>query len=208
MLRFGWAALAAVLLGPVGDVEAGYIPQFINVVQEGSNFRWNYNVVFTTTGAPTGSLQTGNGTLSPGTVGSQDFLTLYDIEGYVAGSAVAGGGHTLLTPLVNTGVTGPNTLPTDSPAVVNLTFRFSGGSATADTTFTGFSFLSTLGPNFQNPEGFYTSQFTNGATAPTKIGEVGRVILPSAAVPEPTALAMLGLGSLGLLGLAARRRKA
>ena len=204
-VRFGLAALAAaVLLGAAQDAKAVYAPQFVSVEPEGSNFRWTYNVVFATSGQPF-QLQEGDGNLSPGTVGTQDFVTLYDIQGYVAGSATAGGGHALLSPLEFTGITGPNTAPVDAPTVVNLTFRFDDGTATTDTTFTGFSFLSTFGPNAQG-QGFYTSQFSNNSNPISKVGEVGRVILP-AVVPEPSSVALIGMGVAGLFGYGYRRRR-
>jgi hypothetical protein len=209
--RFGLAALAAAaLLGTAQDARAVYAPQLVGVTPDGANFRWSYNVVWGTQGSPAFQLTTGTGAnagvLSPGTVGSQDFVTLYDIEGYVPGSALAGGSHTTLTPEVFVGITGPNTLPDDLPTRYNLTFRFSAGTQGPDATFTGFSFLSNLSGAFANPLGFYTSQFTNTAVANSKVGEIGRVTLP-AIIPEPSSVALIGMGVAGLFGYGYRRRR-
>jgi hypothetical protein len=204
-VRFGLAALAAaMLLGVAQDAKAVYAPQLVSITPEGANWRWTYNVVFSTAGQPF-ELQQGNGTLSPGTVGTQDFVTLYDIEGYVGGSATAGGSHTLLSPLVFTGITGPNTAPVDLPTLVNLTFRYNSANQTTDATFTGFSFVSVYGPTSQS-QGFYTSQFSNNANPISKVGEVGRVVLPSI-VPEPSSVALIGMGVAGLFGYGYRRRR-
>ncbi|MFO0958549.1 MAG: PEP-CTERM sorting domain-containing protein [Isosphaeraceae bacterium] len=205
-VRVGLMAASAVLLvGTSRDARADYSPQFISVVSEGNNWRWTYNVLWGSQTGGIAQLQTGNGTLAPGAVGSQDFLTLYDIQGYIPGSAIAGGSHTLLNPVVTVGVTAPNTSPIDDPGVANLTFRFNAGTQSGDATFTGFSFLSSFG-QAESRLGFYTSQFTRTSSANSKVGEIGQVLLPGV-VPEPSSLSLVGLGLVGLIGYGYRRRR-
>jgi hypothetical protein len=212
--RFGLAALAAAaLLGTAQDARALYAPQLVggSPTVEGANYRWTYNLVWGTSGNPLFLITAGTGAnagvLSPGTVGSQDFVTLYDIQGYVPGSvAVSGAGvnHAALTPLVFTGITGPGTLPEDLPTLVNLTFRYTGANLNVDQTFGTVSFLSTIGTSYEL--GFYTSQYTNSGVANSKVGEIGRVTLP-AIIPEPSSVALIGMGVAGLFGYGYRRRR-
>ncbi|WP_270938151.1 PEP-CTERM sorting domain-containing protein [Falsiroseomonas oryzae] len=204
-VRMVLAALAVgMVMGSARDAQAAiYSPQLVGVSPEGSFYRWLYNVFLTTSGGQF-ELEQGNGTLSPGTLGSQDFLTLYDIAGYVPGSVFAPGSHAALTPTVLFGITAPLTLPVDSPSLVNLTIRYNTSNQTTNAIFTGFSFLSTS--NVGSPLGFYTSQYTITNTG-DKGAEIGRVTLPTAAetpVPEP---GTLGLLSLALAGLALSRRR-
>jgi hypothetical protein len=212
-VRFGLAALAAAaLLGTAQDARALYAPQLVggSPTVEGANYRWTYNIVWGTSGNPLFQITAGTGAnagiLSPGTVGSQDFVTLYDIQGYVPGSvAVSGAGvnHAAMTPVVFTGITGPNTAPDDSPTLVNLTFRYTGANLNVDQTFGTVSFLSSIGAS---GVGFYTSQYTNSGVANSKVGEIGRVLLP-AVIPEPSSVALIGMGVAGLFGYGYRRRR-
>lgn len=170
---------------------AGLAPDFLGNTPSGANTVFNYNVIFTTFGAEE-LLDAGTGTVAPGLSGSQDFLTLYDVPGFV--SATAPAGFTVQTQLA--GIGGPFQNPPDSPALVNVTFRYAGPDITVNTIFTGLNIVSTFDAN---GIGFYSSQRTDndGLDIGTKIGETGNTVLP---IPEPASAAMiLGIAGLSLL---------
>jgi len=210
MFRAGLTALAAaVLLGAARDGEAAYVPVFVGVAAEGDHWRWSYKVDFIPSD-PGDWVQGGDGVVDPGAPGSRDFITLFDVGGYVDGSAVAGGGYSLLSPLLFEGASGRPFAPRhDDPDVVNLTFlpQF---SFKGPWTFGAFSFLSTVGPDGPDVNASYSSQFSRGDPG-VKLGGTGRVLLPAVpavAVPEPSSLALAGLGALTLAVVSLRRRPA
>ena len=117
----------------------------------GPNFQYNYELIFQTLPGRA-RVEAGSGAISPGTVGSQDFLTIYDVGGapeFV--SATAGPGFTVQTAML--GVDPAQTLPNDEAGRMNVTFKYAGPppTVTADTVFTGFSIVSTLGPTLLTP---------------------------------------------------------
>jgi hypothetical protein len=145
-----------------------------------------YDIVFSTAA--------GQEQINPG-----DFVTVYDVGTPGVGgtfvSATAGSNWTAATNLA--GINGPQTLPNDDSALINVTFTYTGATPiTTSGTFAGFSIVSTQG-------GFviddYTSQRTDasGPDGGTKVGEVGRVAVP--AIPEPASLALVALGAAALL---------
>ena len=177
------------------SASAAFMPTFVNITPSGSNFSFNYTLNFSTT-APAG--------VAP-RLDAGGFVTIYDIPGLV--TATPGAGFTLTTQMV--GTTAPLTVPADDPALPNLTFTYTGPSITADTSFSGFSIISTFG--FSGSDN-YTSIFRNVSNS-TNSSEVGFVLVPSASptggpggnVPDGGSSAVL-LGS-ALIGLAALRRK-
>jgi hypothetical protein len=141
-----------------------------------------YDIVFSTAA--------GEEQIDPG-----DFVTAYDVgtpgPGATFVSATAAPNWTVATNLI--GMNGPQTLPNDDPALLNVTFTYTGATPiTTSGNFAGFSIVSTQG-------GFviddYTSRRTDasGPDAGTKIGEVGRVAVP--AIPEPASLAIFAIGA-------------
>jgi hypothetical protein len=203
-IRFALAAFAAAMfLGTAQDARAVYSPYLVSVVDNlDGTYTWNYDVNW----ASGGNYQlVANGGINPGVIGSTDFFTLYDVNGYIDGTAVAGASHELDS--VNyTGINGPLTAVPDNPNIVNLTFRFTGPALGDDATYAGFSFQSTIS---STTLGYYSSQYTNGPTTPsanTKIGEAGQVDVPGA-VPEPSSMALVGMGLAGLFGYGYRRRR-
>ncbi len=167
------------------------------------DLRWQVAV------APVSQVEAGSGAISPGTVGSQDFLTIYDVGGapeFV--SATAGPGFTVQTAML--GVDPAQTLSNDEAGRMNVTFKYAGPppTVTADTVFTGFSIVSTLGPTLLTPTRIdqYGSQNTDnfGPDANLKISEVGPIEVPPSLIPEPGTWALLILGFIGAVAM--RRR--
>lgn len=197
--RFTLAALAAAMfLGAAQDAKAVYSPTLVNVVDNGDGtYTWNYNVNWSTLTPATSELTTG------------DFFTLYDVNGYVAGSATTTGGsdHAFLS-AQNIGINAPAQAPPDNPNVVNLTFQYTGsGTSEASKTFSGISFKSIVPGTVTQTLGWYSSQYLNLTTTPSSdIGESGRVNLPGV-VPEPSSIALVGMGLAGLFGYGYRRRR-
>jgi hypothetical protein len=133
------------------------------------------------------------------------FFTIYDVGGLdmgatMAASLPAGWGVSFnsigLTPSTITGIT-------DSPAIFNVTFKYTGPVINVPVTVTGFDVISTSNGLML---GFYSSQATekiNGLThqedsfleVPTS---------PENPVPEPLYLAPIGAG---LIGLALTRKR-
>jgi hypothetical protein len=138
------------------------------------------------------------------------FFTLYDINGYVSGSAVAPSGW--YGTEQDNGIT-PSTVigsSFDNMALVNVTFFYTGpvvsgnGSVLA---ITGFSFLDAYSGTML---GQYTSQATKngGVDAGTTDQTVGYVDVPNpgsgitgGTVPEPASASLFAGGGLLLFGL-------
>ncbi len=202
LVKLSFATLALVSFG-AASAEAGFMAQLTGITPSGVNFSYNYNLVFSTQSTAE-RLEAGSGALTPGVIGSQDFLTLYDVgfSGPGVGAnfidAIAGAGFT--RDLQNVGANAAQTLPTDNPFLTNVTFRYTGAPITADTVFPGFSVI------VNNNDGVslktYTSQRTDNAgdELNTKISELGTAAVPvTNVIPEPSTLALAALGFGGLL---------
>lgn len=207
MIRRNWIArlFAAALIaaGVSAEAQAGLLPVSVSVQPEAGNFRWTYSVVLPTDM----KLQSGS------------YFTIYDFGGYVAGSAnlsspfpdnSALANWTLSTS--NVGPT-PNRLnPQDDPNTTNLTWTYNGPTlGPGQLTLGNFSAASLY-------QGSQSSFFTG--TNPRSTGEIDSNITetispmgqnppPPPGVPEPTTLALAGLG-LPFVGVARwlRRKKA
>ncbi len=194
--------VAALLAAAAVPARAGFAPDFIGTTAgPGANTGFNYNLIFTTIGAAEERLEGAAGAPAPDVINSADFLTIYDVSGFV--SATAPANFTVQTPIV--GINGPFTAAPDDPTLTNITFVYRGPDITFDTIFTGAFIVSSS--NLTNID-YYSSQRTDndGLDINRKIGEVGTTVVPGV-VPEPSSLMLAGLGVLGLVG-ATRRRKA
>ena len=175
------------LMGPLTSARAGLLPVSVSVTPEADKFRWTYAIVL-----PTDSqLQTGN------------YFTIYDFNGYVAGSAVAPAGWT--PTLSNVGPTPELVRPEDNPNIPNLSFRYTGPTITAGQTGLGNFWAVSA---YQLPtDSFFTARTNRSSDGriDTNITSTS-VPVPTATpvgltVPEPTTLALAGLG-LPLVGFA------
>src|SRR3954471_2459720 len=73
---YGLIALIALVV--CSTSQAAIIAQFTGTTPSGSNTTYNYNLVFSTNNG-LDRLESGSGTLTPGAIGSADFITLYDV---------------------------------------------------------------------------------------------------------------------------------
>ena len=174
-LLAGLSALAA-----AGTAQASLLPVFNGTAGgPGANTTFNYNLAFSTSGgaAPVERLENG------------DFVTIYDIPGFV--SATAPANFSVSTQL--TGINAPGTAPNDDAALTNVTFRYTGPTLGADAVFLGASLVSSFG--FVGSDNFtsQTHRFPDGSL----IGHIGTVAVP--AVPEPGALMFIGALPLALM---------
>lgn len=207
MIRRNWIArlfaAALVAVAVAAPARAGLLPVSVSIQPEAGNFRWTYSVVLPTDM----KLQAGN------------YFTIYDFGGYVPGSAnvtspfpddSAAGFWTVSTS--NVGPTPALLNPNDDPGVSNITWTYNGpeipsgkvtlGNFSATSLFdqTQSSFFTATNP--RAIDGVIDSNITE------TISPVGTTPTPTPGVPEPTTLALAGLG-LPILGVArwVRRNK-
>jgi len=184
------AMLVAASLFIGGAVQAQQTPVFDVVTPNGSNFTFSYNLDV----SPTALMKSG------------DYFTIYDFNGYVAGSAFAPANWTIDDTL-NTTPPPPGVVlfPPDNASVVNLTFTYTGPDTIGSAFFGGvdaFHADSSIGiPNNFGGVFAYDNHPVGGGRIRTGSGGV---VTPSA-VPETSSL-MLLLPGLVPFGIMLRRR--
>jgi hypothetical protein len=210
MIRRNWIARMLTLAVATGaavaltqsSARAGLLPVSVTVQPEANNFRWTYSVVLPTDM----KLQAGN------------YFTIYDFAGYVPGTAAV----TSTSPdasfakfwQLSTSMVGPTPdrlHPEDNPNIPNLTFTYNGPTVpNGQLTLGNFVAVSTFGqtgPSFFTATNLTAASGNLDSNITSTLVPVSQNPPPVVGTPEPTTLALAGLG-LPLIGLArALRRK-
>ena len=185
-------ASALAVLVWAAPARAGMIPVQVSVTPDGSNFRWTYAVVVTT-----------SVNVNPG-----DSFSIYNFSGLVNGSISAPSGWTAM---VSNLAPRPGTNPQQDANVPDVTFTYNGSSPISGQQGLGnFMIDSTQQASGQTDFTSTTHRQidgrveTNITTTDAPTGSTN----PVSGTPEPSTLALLGLG-LPLLGVfrALRRKK-
>jgi hypothetical protein len=206
--RGGLVLAALLLLMNAGPARADIILNLVSVTPMGSDYQYTYSVELTASTV----LHAAGGGNNTGFSPSNNFFTLYDIQGLVSGSETYGGAlatNSMFTEQL-LGVTPPTETPSpaDSPSVLNVTTYWTGPDVSASGMpfdMGTFSFLST------NPMGSAMLAFTGATQQLANIDFVanntGQVAGPGVSpVPEPSAMMLLALGLPVIGGLCYRRR--
>jgi hypothetical protein len=171
----------SVLWVAVLAAQADIIPTFTGATSSGGNTVWSYTIDIT------------NGQ----NVTTGDFFTIYDFGPFMAGTGVQPSGWTLSSAFV--GVTPSQTLPPDDPAILNLTWTYSGPAITG----TGLGpFSVTIAGVTPAPTPIRTSHFAAEGTqigTGDKIDNVGQISVP-VIVPEASTFSLL-VSASGLMGV-------
>ena len=189
---FAVGIVAAALAAPA---QAGIIPASVTITPESGNFRWTYSIVLPTDQ----KLQAG------------DYFTIYDFGGLVPGTNSQPADWAYSS--AKGGPVPPGLAPIDNPAIDNLTFTYGGATIPSGQVGLGnFWAVSTVGESVtvaftaQNPQASSGQLDRNivDTLAPAPAVD----IIPPSGVPEPTTMALAGLG-LPILGAARlfRRKK-
>jgi PEP-CTERM motif len=171
--------------------QAGLLPVSVTVLPEANNFRWTYAIVL-----PTDSkLQSGN------------YFTIYDFQGYVPGGETQPDGWTFAATKV--GPTPDRLRPKDDTELLNLTWLYAGPTIPSGQIGLGnFAAISRIGDTATDSFTARTNRTSDGLVdsniTDTEVPR-GTIVDPNL-VPEPTTLALAGLG-LPLVGLLRLRRK-
>lgn len=186
------AALALLAVAPAA--RASTTATFGSMTPTTGGFRFSYNASFVgLNAAPFVTI-----TLEPG-----DLFTIYDFTGFVPGTNQQPVGWSFTSTM--TGVN-PGGFPlSESPALPNLTWTYTGARRIIDGSLGVFSAVSVFGVRAGTGlAGAENTLTINGAASPTV--NVFGIVVPTAAVPEPGTLALAGIGLLPLLGRLRRRR--
>jgi hypothetical protein len=181
---------AGLLAMGTGAARADIIPHLVSVTPDGPNFRWTYEADLTN-----------NERLD--LTKNVAFFTIYDFAGLVPGTNMQPMDWAFSSALV--GVTPPKILPTDDPAIPNLTWTYTGsavigpgplnlGDFSADSIYsakTSVDFASLATKNTVDDKDGTSVQNDGSVSAPF--------------VPEPGTMMILGLGIAPMIGALRRR---
>jgi hypothetical protein len=174
----------------------------------------------TTTYGYTAFLNPGSQLNNTGTIGNTntgDLFTLYDIPGYIPGSATSAlTGFGSITEQ-NVGITPNFQGPPDSSAMTNVTFHYTSSAPTQNPgpntnlllgTFTIGSTIATPSPTANIFYSAATQKFTPGSPSDMQPAN-NTSLVAGPAIPEPASLALLAIGTpvMGVFYLLRRRNQ-
>jgi hypothetical protein len=180
-------SVAAAALAAAPTARAGLLPVSFSMAPDTGGYRYTYGVILTT-----------DAYIKPG-----DYFTIYDFAGFVPGSMSTASGWTTSVAAVTLGT---KTVPTDNPALPNLTWTYNGPQINGQKGLGNFSAVSTEN-NFQyNSFTAQTHRVVDGHVD-NNITDV-QIPVPGAKTPEPASLALMGIGLplVSALKLLRRRR--
>jgi hypothetical protein len=185
-------AIATVLAAPAA-ARAGLVPVQVSVLPEGGMYRFTYAIAL-----PTDSV------LRPG-----DYFTIYDFDGYVAGSEMSSGSDYSPDWSFAADASGPTpngVTPTDNPAIANLSWTYTGAEINLDGSvglgnFWALSLYPDTTDSWFTASTGTSSGITDSNITPTVVPVPKAPGTPPPGVPEPTTLALAGLG-LPFVGVA------
>lgn len=185
-------ALSAVLAAPT-TTHAGLVPVQVSVLPDGGMYRFTYAIVLPT-----------NSVLRPG-----DYFTIYDFDGFVPGSQTTSGSPYSANwtfSASNSGPTPPGVLPTDNASIPNLSWTYTGAEINIDASiglgnFWALSLYPDTTDSWFTASTGTTGGITDNNITPTVVPVPKAPGQPPPGVPEPTTLALAGLG-MPVIGLA------
>lgn len=185
-----YCLVMVMMLVAAADVHASFMPTLAGspTFANGST-TFTYNLRFSTNG-------------NTDSLNYRDFVTIYDVYAFPTVLSIVSNATDIAVSTQLTGITPPNVMPTDNPSLYNITFTYVGATLTTDTSF---SVSLALTGNYTGAPhvGQYASTDT---TALGPNNQIGPVLVPTVAVPEPSSLLLCGIAGCGVLGAWRARR--
>jgi hypothetical protein len=198
-----FSGLLLLTLG-TGKASAELLVELASATQVGSEFQYDYRVRL----VPTQQINNG------------DFFTIYDFEGFLAGSNAQPTGWDFVSQLA--GVNPPMVNPPDDSNIPNVTWTYTGSSPlTAPTGVMDpidvgvFSSRSSLDTVSLSNVAYQTHQSQSGPIPGAQVNTItsaqiprqGGVAIVPQSTPEPRTVVLLTIGLVGMVFCGARRRK-
>ena len=196
MRRLALVSLFSLILPglALADITVSVAP---TVTPSGPVFTWSYDAFLNGLATATPTIPGASCNDSTASACNAPFFTIYDVSGYVSGSASAPSGWDVSVQLVGLTPTGQTPDTGDSSSIPNITFFYTDAQITGPQDLGIFSLQSTSG-NFVT--GSYTQQ-TNSNPPGTREHGGGFTQVPAAAsvpVPEPSSLVLVGAALFAL----------
>ncbi len=137
-----------------------------------------------------------------------DYFTIYDFGNFIQGTNVQPTDWTFSAALNGVTPPGVNGPAVDDPTLMNLTWTYT-GAATIPTNTLGIGFFSVQVPGVENTQfrhdffAGYGTRMNGEDEEGTNIANIGNIVVPVVAVPEPPTMALIfGSGGLAFAGRA------